>query len=122
MSLQDVLAGLQKTYLASMPEKMARIESLFAAKSLDELESEYHKLKGTGRTYGIPEVTQLGAAMERLCETSPESLAEMVPISLRILKVMASERIAGKVYALESDQDFNKLIKLLEEKDRRTGS
>ncbi|MES2854601.1 MAG: Hpt domain-containing protein [Bdellovibrionota bacterium] len=114
MSLQDLLAGLQKTYLASMPEKIARIETLFSAKSFDELESEYHKLKGTGRTYGIPEVTQLGAAMERLCDTHAEHLGQMVPVSVQLIKAITESRIAGNAFDLDSNADFKKIIDLIE--------
>lgn len=121
MSLQDVLAGLQKNYLASMPEKIERIETLFKAKSLDELESEYHKLKGTGRTYGIPEVTQLGAAMERLCDSLPEKLGEKVPVSVRLIKEITAARLKGQVYDLDAQEDFQKIVALIDEKDRRTG-
>jgi HPt (histidine-containing phosphotransfer) domain-containing protein len=113
MSLQDVLAGLQKNYLASMPEKIARIESLFSAKSFDELESEYHKLKGTGRTYGIPEITDLGAAMEQMCGSHLKSLSEMVPVSVQLIKNITEARIKGNAYDLAANEDFKRLIKII---------
>ncbi|HVK60608.1 MAG TPA: Hpt domain-containing protein [Bdellovibrionales bacterium] len=113
MSLQDVLAGLQKSYLASMPEKVARIEALYAAQSLKELQSEYHKLKGTGKTYGIPEVTLLGAAMEQLCMTKPGELKSMVTVSIRFLNDISAARGNGTPYDIEAQPDFQSLVTLI---------
>jgi len=67
-SLQDVLAELQRNYIASMPGKITVLDGLWRAGELDKLRTEYHKLKGTGKTYGLPEVTQVGEALERLCD------------------------------------------------------
>jgi HPt (histidine-containing phosphotransfer) domain-containing protein len=116
MSIQDVLAGLQKTYLASMPEKIALIQSLHAAGDLEKLETEYHKLKGTGRTYGLPEFTQLGATLERICEVSPDSLSQAVPLSLSLMTRMRDARVQGSQVAIENESEFQTLIKIVEAK------
>jgi HPt (histidine-containing phosphotransfer) domain-containing protein len=116
MSIQDVLAGLQKTYLASMPDKIALIETLFRDRDLEKLETEYHKLKGTGRTYGLPEFTQLGALLERICEIDPASLSTAVPLSLSLLTRMRDARAQGEGsgLALENESDFQTLVKIVE--------
>ena len=116
MSIQEVLAGLQKTYLASMPEKISLIESLFKAGDLEKLETEYHKLKGTGRTYGLPEFTQLGATLERICETEPSQLSRAVPLSLSLMTRMRDARVQGQSLTLDSEADFQTLVRIVEAK------
>ena len=114
MSIQEVLAGLQKTYLASMPEKIGLIESLFKLGDLEKLETEYHKLKGTGRTYGLPEFTDLGAALERICEIAPDTLAIAVPLSLNLMTRMRDARAQGRSVQLDGEPDFQTLVKIIE--------
>ena len=116
MSIQDVLAGLQKTYLASMPDKATLIEALFKSGDLEKLETEYHKLKGTGRTYGLPEFTQLGATLERICEIDPDSLPKAVPLSLNLMTRMCDARVQGLSVSLDAEADFQTLVKIVEAK------
>lgn len=113
MSLQALLAELQKNYLASMPDKIAALQNLWSAKQLDLLETEYHKLKGTGRTYGLPEITQLGAALERLCEAAPQTLPEAVPISIRLLEKIRVQRVAGETPDLDGEPEFKIIVTMV---------
>ncbi len=114
MSIQDVLAGLQKTYLASMPDKITLIETLFKSNDLERLETEYHKLKGTGRTYGLPEFTQLGATLERICEVKPLSLGEAVPLSISLMHRMRDARVQGGLcLSLDNEPDFQILMEII---------
>lgn len=113
-NIQEILAGLQKTYLASIPEKVKNLEALFKANDLEKLETEYHKLKGTGRTYGLPEFTQLGATLERICETSAKSLPVAVPLSLDLLTRMRDARIQLTEIHLDLEPDYQTLLKLVD--------
>lgn len=113
-SLQDVLAGLQKNYLASLPEKIANIDSLWRSRQMDKLHTDYHKLKGTGRTYGLPEVSQLGEAMERVTELGDlDVLAQAVPLSLILLKAIGESRAQGRPLEIEKETEFKQILKFL---------
>ena len=50
MSLDDVLAELRKTYLEALPARAALIEKLLTEGRYAEVETEFHKLKGTGKS------------------------------------------------------------------------
>ena len=113
-SLQEILAGLQKSYLASMPDKITLIEALWQAKDFEKLETEYHKLKGTGRTYGLPEFTQLGEILERICMTDSKSLPQAVPFSLSLLSRMRNARVQGTSITLDDEPEFQLLVKLVD--------
>ncbi len=113
MSLDDLLEELKKEYLATFPAKIVLIDSLYKTQAFTELETEYHKLKGTGRTYGFPEVTQLGEVVERLCEVDREALRVAVPLSLTILTRIQKQREAGEILDIESDPDFLVIVRLV---------
>ena len=113
MSLQKLLADLQKDYLASFQTKMTTIDALWKSARFVDLETEYHKIKGTGRTYGLPEVTQLGEALERLCEVDREALKVAVPLSLNLLVQIQDSRAKGQPFMIESDQDFRVINELV---------
>jgi hypothetical protein len=113
MSFEELLEELRKGYLASMPDKIANIERLWEARELQLLETEYHKLKGTGRTYGLPEVSQLGMALERLCEIAPHTLANAIPLSLKLMAWIQTERESGKSPSLESAAAFQEIQNIL---------
>jgi HPt (histidine-containing phosphotransfer) domain-containing protein len=113
MSLKELLAELQKDYLASFPDKIANLRKLFLADQLDDLQTEYHKLKGTGRTYGVPEVSQLGGALERLCQEDPDSLPSAVPLSLAVLERIRISRAKDMPLNLDDDRDFQTIIEMV---------
>lgn len=70
MNLDDILAKLQKTYIHGMPEKLQVMKNHINAKDFKSLREEFHKIKGTGKTYGLPEVTDLGAVFEEILMVS----------------------------------------------------
>jgi HPt (histidine-containing phosphotransfer) domain-containing protein len=112
MSLKSLLAQLQKDYLASFPEKVMNLRELHKMGNLDELRTEYHKLKGTGRTYGLPEVSQIGEVLETLCD-QPDVLPIAVPISLALLEKVRETRTKGNALKVEDDGEFKALVELV---------
>ena len=100
-----------------MSDKIALIDSLLKINDLAKLETEYHKLKGTGRTYGLPEFTQLGATLERICELDPSSLKVAVPLSLSLMSRMRDARVQdGSCLNLDTEPDFQVLLKMVTKK------
>lgn len=66
-SFDQLLQSLKKDYAKSFPEKIEKLRQLTLAKDWKELEVEYHNLKGNGKTYGFPEISQMAEQMENLC-------------------------------------------------------
>jgi predicted metal-dependent phosphoesterase TrpH len=115
MSIHDVLAELRKNYLDALPARADAIEKLFQERKYSEVETEFHKLKGTGKTYGLPEVSQIGEVAERLVENGSTSADESVPSALKVLRRIAKLRGLGEVPVLENDSDFLYLAELARE-------
>lgn len=113
MTLKALLAELQVEYLSTFPSKCKVLNEFFSDGKLEELQMEYHKLKGTGRTYGLPEVSRLGETLEALCNECRESLPEAVPASIRILGRIRESRVAEREHELDIDRDFVFLLRTL---------
>lgn len=106
MSIEDVLIELRKTYLEALPQRVAHIEKLMSQHEYSLVETEFHKLKGTGKTYGLPEISQIGEVTERLCENGSVSAEQCVPTALRLLQKTHESRIKGTALDLTNDPDF----------------
>jgi hypothetical protein len=115
MSIHDVLAELRKTYLEALPSRADGIEKLLSEGRYNEVETEFHKLKGTGKTYGLPEVSQVGEVAERLVEHGSTSAEESVPAAIKVLRKITTSRAAGLPHDLEKDADYLYLAELARE-------
>jgi len=115
MSIQDVLAELRKTYIEALPGRADTIERMWSDRRYSDVETEFHKLKGTGKTYGIPEISQVGEITERLCECGTTSAEESVPAALKLLRKIYDARSKGLPWSLENDPDFLYLSELARE-------
>ena len=66
--LSSVLQELKQDYLKSFPDKINLLKELTTQQNWDQLAMEYHKLKGTGKTYGFPEVSIVSERMESIAK------------------------------------------------------
>lgn len=109
MSFDEVLKNLQREYLQSIPEKISDIRAHIKAGSAGDLEMAFHKLKGTGKTYGIPEISELAAAVEHICHDNPKKAELVASQAVAILADIQSARQANTQFSLSSDPRFKKL-------------
>ncbi len=75
--LAQVLAQLRREYVADSPTRMAELRkdvAAFRAGEPDAIKSLiilFHRLAGSGGSYGFPEVSEIGQTMERWLKTDP---------------------------------------------------
>ena len=112
MNFDELLRTLQRDYLASLPEKIKKIEEFRLDNA--ELREAFHKLKGTGKTYGIPEVSELSALMERICLENPLASAQAADAALGLLRAIYEARGIGREFNLKDDPRLAFLQKLLQ--------
>ena len=115
MSLQNLLAELQKEYLESLPEKIKGITELIKAKELELVETEFHKLKGTGRTYGVPEVSRVGELGERACWIPDDKRDGAISQALALLSKVHTSRSQGKELQIDNDHSCKALSELVQQ-------
>lgn len=76
-AFEERMRELREGFVAGLP---ARVEAMRAAVAGDDRETvqrEAHRLAGTGLSYGLPELTTWGRAVERKCKAG-EPLAALV--------------------------------------------
>lgn len=110
--LKVILEGLKREYLKNMPEKFETVTRLWRAGEIDLLETEFHKLKGTGKTYGLPEVSELGLVAEELCSADGSIRDRAVELTLEIMRKIHETRLAGNEFDLTKSKEFAELTKL----------
>lgn len=101
--LNDLFAELKGEYLDTFPEKIEAIRNFWQAHNRDGLHNEFHKIKGTGTTYGIPEVTAIAEMLEELCENDSEKLGSAVMVSLELFHKVSQSYKFGQEYDLYKD-------------------
>jgi chemotaxis protein histidine kinase CheA len=85
-SWNSILDNLKVDYLKALEERILLLSDLTQKKDIESLENEYHKLKGTGKTYGFPAVSEICNEMERITrenKTVPEHLLTAGPALLQ---------------------------------------
>ncbi len=105
----ELFAELRSEYLATVPEKISAIQKYWTAHEREKLENEFHKMKGTGTTYGLPELTRMAALVEHLCRENSPKLGLAIFITLEILPKIAQHHTEGESYEMEQDPFFKKL-------------
>jgi len=67
-SWDEMMSDLRQEYLKQLTERIKMLETLTQDVRWDRLYDEYHKLKGTGRTYGYDEITVVCQKLEDFCK------------------------------------------------------
>ncbi len=100
--LSSVLADLKADYLRDLPRKIERLRTLTEANNWAALYDEYHKLKGTGKTYGFPEISQLCERLEHLSQKKESQKQSLFLDAIRLLEVMQQTLQKGESFELTS--------------------
>jgi len=107
-----IMAELKNEYLESFDEKFVLLQQYYDQKDWDRLELEYHKLKGTGATYGVPEVSELCEQLERLCREQKSLSLRLLHNSIELLKKIRTKYNDDVEFDLSSDPHFQETKKL----------
>jgi HPt (histidine-containing phosphotransfer) domain-containing protein len=81
-SFQNLLGELKKDYLRSLPQRMDKIRTHLDSMDWTALEEEFHKLKGSGKTYGCPWISETFSYLEVLASHQVSSSLDLYKNSL----------------------------------------
>jgi HPt (histidine-containing phosphotransfer) domain-containing protein len=110
--LKEVLSTLKKEYLEALPVKLKKIKELTQAKELDLLREEYHKLKGTGKTYGFPEISIVCAKLEALLQNTKTVETKNLVQAAELLEKMYQKYLKNEALDLNQDKFARELLAL----------
>ena len=108
-SFQEMMKQLTEDYIAGLPSKISEIETRLSAAHVTELREDFHKLKRTGKTYGLPEVSQLAELVEKICIVQPERAVEAASQGVELLRKIHIQRAAQQSLNLTSEESFRKI-------------
>ncbi|MCB0412398.1 MAG: Hpt domain-containing protein [Bdellovibrionales bacterium] len=112
MDFNEMMSQLRKEYLTSLPEKISELKADLDSKNVEKLKEDFHKLKGTGKTYGIPEVSQLAEAVEKIYFHKPDNALKATEEALGLLKDIYELRSQEKSMDLATQRAYLRLIGL----------
>lgn len=107
-----MMAELREEYLASFDEKFNLMRGFLEGLDWYSLELEFHKLKGTGSTYGVPEVTELCQLLETHCREKQVVSEETLNKAIELLEEIRKKYTANSAFELGSDPRYDELKKL----------
>jgi HPt (histidine-containing phosphotransfer) domain-containing protein len=61
---EEILRELRCSYMRSLADKLTRLTEALQTHNLPDANRLGHQLKGSGRSYGFPEVSEIGARIE----------------------------------------------------------
>lgn len=118
--LNDLFAELKGEYLETFPEKIDAIRGFWEKQDRENLQNEFHKIKGTGTTYGIPEVTTIAEMLEDMCKNNSEKLGAAILSALELFHKISHAYKHSADYDLAKDPLF-RMIKVINEDMERAG-
>ncbi len=114
MNMQKVLAKLKKEYLSDLPQKIKDIEMSYKNHDIEELKSAFHKLKGSGTTYGVESISNLSRILEDTCIKHPNKIDQnIIDLTLSLMSDIGAEKIQSPI-DLNEDPRFQNLIHILQ--------
>lgn len=112
MSLEDMLKELRHGYLVELDDKVQAITKFLEDAQIAKMRDSFHNLKGSGTTYGVPEITLIASRLETLCENPTSDLTWAVETALHLIKKVQTACLTATEFEIESDTDFQRLNKL----------
>ncbi|OFZ14885.1 MAG: hypothetical protein A2Z20_04670 [Bdellovibrionales bacterium RBG_16_40_8] len=106
MNYNQMMVDLRVEYVSSLPQKILDIETHYIAKDRERLRDDFHKLKGTGKTYWVPEISELGEVFEKICLKETIPINQFIPSAINLLKQIYSYRKEDKAYDLSQVTEF----------------
>lgn len=107
--MDDIFAELRTEYLETFTEKQNLIKTSWEKRDRTTIENEFHKMKGTGKTYGLPEITDLGRMLELVSKDNHPKLGTCVFAALELLPQIVAARQQNKTYPLDTDPFYKKI-------------
>jgi len=103
-NLDSIISDLKHDYLAKLPARLELLKHLIEQKNLTELQSEFHKLKGNGKTLGFQWISILSGNIEDLIKTkrSLNCFDEIEPVLKKALDLMYLGIKESEKFDLES--------------------
>jgi HPt (histidine-containing phosphotransfer) domain-containing protein len=120
--MKDIMKELQDEYIRTLPEKIKSLEAHFQKLEYDKVTDAFHKIKGSGMTYGVPELSAIGATLETICQKHPQQMGWAVAKSYYLMQQVYTYRLSGRAYAPEKNEDFKRMLAIVEGREYKSAA
>lgn len=112
VKLSQLLSELKQEYIATLPQKIERLRQFTDERDWTNLSEEYHKLKGNGKTYGLPEVSILCEQLEMIALNKDGQKFTLFEHALTLLERMHKSYLSGDSFDLDKDPIAKSILSL----------
>lgn len=110
--LSAVLAELKAEYLVALPQKIERLKFHTDNEDWENLSEEYHKIKGTGKTYGYPEISIIAEKLEGLAKAKETQLPPLFQQALSLLERIRVAYANNQKFNMDEDQTVRTILSM----------
>jgi HPt (histidine-containing phosphotransfer) domain-containing protein len=108
--LSELLADLKAEYLIKLPDRITALKALNSARKWSNLEEEFHKLKGNGKTYGFPDISIVCEKLESLCQQKDTQIPGLFDQAIDLLSRMLISYQQGSPLDLSDDTTMKAIM------------
>lgn len=108
----QMLQEMRQDYLQVLPARIAKIRKLTDQGDWKSVNDEYHKLKGTGKTYGFAEISTLCKILESLSMNPPVNDVQLFNDAVHLLERMHQTYLKNQPFLLENDEVARRILAL----------
>ena len=108
----QMLQEMKQDYLESFPKRISLIKKYMSEDKWQSVHEEYHKLKGTGKTYGFSEISIVCEVLELLSMKQPVTEVALFQDSIGLLERMHQTYLQNQPFELEKDPVATRLLAL----------
>jgi HPt (histidine-containing phosphotransfer) domain-containing protein len=79
----DIMVELRATYVKSLANKAEHLAQALSSRDFETIKRLGHQLKGSGATYGFPELSVLGSQLEAAGDDRQSSVIESLLVEFK---------------------------------------
>jgi HPt (histidine-containing phosphotransfer) domain-containing protein len=106
---KEAFEALRQKYLKSVPEKIENIRKAIATNSLHDLQQEFHKIKGSGKTYGFGDISIIATHIDKHCKANNPNSFTLAEKACQLLQKIYDNQSAQQDYDLQNDPLFKEI-------------
>jgi HPt (histidine-containing phosphotransfer) domain-containing protein len=103
---KDAFEALKQKYLQSIPEKIETIKKIITTNELLPLQQEFHKIKGSGKTYGFEDISLVAIPIDKHCKANNPNSFVLAEKACELLQKIYDNLITKQSYDLQHDPLF----------------
>lgn len=109
---RQMMEDMRKDYLLSFPHRIASIRSYMSENKWQCVHQEYHKLKGSGKTYGFAEISIICEVLETLSTDPPRADIRLFEDAISLLERLHQSYLKNRAFDLKSDPVAARILAL----------